>query len=159
MEKVAPAFRGSISRRFTILFVHFLAFVAVVGALSVYKANRIARLHTEIGELATHIEVLDRLETAIFRIAQEALTNVARHARVHEVTVRLWVDAERVGLQVADRGAGMDADAALTTRSSTGLAGMKERAELLGGEFTLESKTGQGTRLTVELPLNAGGAP
>lgn len=98
------------------------------------------------------------LETAIFRIAQEALTNVARHARVTEVAVRLWVDAERVGLQVEDKGAGMDAEAALATRNSTGLSGMKERAELLGGEFTLESQPGQGTRLTVELPLNAGGA-
>ncbi len=97
------------------------------------------------------------LETAIFRIAQEALTNVARHARVNEVIVRLWVDAERVGLQVTDKGAGVDVDAALAARSSTGLSGMKERAELLGGEFTLESKPGQGTRLTVELPLNAGG--
>ena len=98
------------------------------------------------------------LETAVFRIAQEALTNVARHARVSEVTVRLWVDSERVGLQVEDKGAGLDVDAALAARNSTGLSGMKERAELLGGEFTLESKPGQVTRLTVELPLNVEGA-
>jgi signal transduction histidine kinase len=99
------------------------------------------------------------LETAFFRIAQEALTNVARHAHVKEVAVRLWADAERAGLQIEDQGAGMDADAALAARNSTGLSGMRERAALLGGEFTLESKPGHGTRLTVELPLNAGGAP
>jgi signal transduction histidine kinase len=99
------------------------------------------------------------LETALFRIAQEALTNVARHARTNEVTVRLWVDAERAGLQIEDAGEGMDVAAALAGRSSTGLAGMKERAELLGGEFALDSKPGHGTRLTVELPLTAGGTP
>lgn len=71
-EKGAPTFRGSISRRFTLLSVHILAFVAIVGALSVYKAHRIARLHTEIGELGAHIEVLERLETAIFRLRAES---------------------------------------------------------------------------------------
>jgi signal transduction histidine kinase len=98
------------------------------------------------------------LESALFRIAQEALTNVARHARVREVAVRLWVDEERVGLQVADEGAGFDAEAALAARVSSGLSGMRERALLLGGEFTLESQPGKGTRLTVELPVAGGGA-
>ncbi|HSB82247.1 MAG TPA: HAMP domain-containing protein [Candidatus Methylomirabilis sp.] len=87
-EKVAPAFRGSISRRFTILFVHFLAFVAVVGALSVYKANRIARLHTEIEELGAHIEVLDRLETAIFRLRAESQDSLFLGEAFHDP----WLD-------------------------------------------------------------------
>jgi signal transduction histidine kinase len=95
-----------------------------------------------------------QLETAIFRIVQEALTNVARHAGVKEVTVRLWKDAERAGVQVEDAGAGFDADQAQATRASTGLSAMRERAELLGGEFTLESACGSGTRVTVELPLD-----
>jgi len=109
-----------------------------------------------------HTPVLQRLptllETTIYRIVQEALTNVARHARVEEATVRLWVDHERAGVQVEDRGAGFDAETALAAPASTGLSGMRERAELLGGEFTLESKLGSGTRLTVELPL-AGDKP
>jgi signal transduction histidine kinase len=96
------------------------------------------------------------IETTVFRIIQEALTNVARHAQVREVSVRVWVDAERAGLQVEDQGAGFDAVAALLARNSTGLSGMRERAELLGGEFTLESKPGKGTLLTVELPLAVG---
>jgi len=96
------------------------------------------------------------IETTVFRILQEALTNVARHAQIREVSVRVWVDAERAGLQVEDQGAGFDAETALAARNSTGLAGMKERAELLGGEFTIESKPGKGTLLTVELPLPAG---
>jgi signal transduction histidine kinase len=93
------------------------------------------------------------LETAAFRIVQEALTNVARHAAVKEATVRLWVNDTRLGLQVEDGGAGFDAAAALASHASSGLAGMRERAEMLGGEMTMESSPGLGTKLTVELPL------
>jgi signal transduction histidine kinase len=95
-----------------------------------------------------------RLETAIFRIVQEALTNAARHARVKELSVRLWANAEQAGLQVRDEGAGFDPAKALRRGTSSGLTGMKERAELLGGEFILESMVGGGTCLTVELPLS-----
>jgi signal transduction histidine kinase len=97
-----------------------------------------------------------QLETAIFRIVQEALTNVARHAEVKEVSVGLWTDGPRIGLQVRDAGTGFTVAEALAKRASTGLSGMKERAELLGGEFTLESTKGGGTCLTVELPLEGG---
>jgi two-component system sensor histidine kinase NreB len=110
---------------------------------------------------ALHERLPARLETAIFRIVQEALTNAARHARVKELSVRLWTNAEQAGLQVRDAGAGFDGAAALKRGTSSGLSGMKERAELLGGEFILESAPGEGTCLTVELPLpqsvNAGG--
>jgi signal transduction histidine kinase len=95
-----------------------------------------------------------RLETAIFRIVQEALTNAARHARVKELSVRLWTNSEHAGLQVRDEGAGFDPAEALRRGTSSGLSGMKERAELLGGEFVLESSPGGGTCLTVELPLS-----
>ena len=94
-----------------------------------------------------------QLETAAFRIVQEALTNIARHARVKEVNVRLWADDERLRIQVEDAGAGFDPAQALASRASAGLAGMRERAELIGGEFTLESTPGTGTLLTVELPM------
>lgn len=94
-----------------------------------------------------------QLEIAIFRIVQEALTNVARHAQVQEATVRLWVDAKRLGVQIHDQGSGFDAAKALEAYRSSGLCGMRERAELLGGEFSLESAPGSGTTLTVELPL------
>ena len=95
------------------------------------------------------------LETAVFRIVQEALTNVARHAGVEEVTVRLWMDDSHLRVQVEDKGTGFDVAQALAACVSNGLSGMRERAELLGGEFTLESSRGSGTRLTVELPLRS----
>jgi signal transduction histidine kinase len=109
---------------------------------------RVLFKHTPLPE-----RLAPQLETAVFRIVQEALTNVARHAGVKEVAVRLWINAERVGVQVEDTGAGFETEPRFG-RPSTGLSGMRERAELLGGEFTVESAVGAGTRLTVEFPLN-----
>ena len=104
-----------------------------------------------------HTPMTDRLpaplETAVFRIVQEALTNVARHAKVDEATVRIWSDRGHLGVQVEDKGMGFDLEQALAARASTGVAGMRERALVLGGEFAVESTLGAGTRLTVELPL------
>jgi signal transduction histidine kinase len=93
------------------------------------------------------------VETAAYRIVQEALTNVVRHAGVSEVTVRLWADQDRLGVQIEDRGTGFDPEAALATSATTGLAGMRERAVLLGGQLMVESAPGAGTHLTAELPL------
>jgi signal transduction histidine kinase len=92
------------------------------------------------------------LEIVVFRIVQEALTNVARHAGVETVTVRLFAEPDRVRVQVKDKGAGFAPEEAARQGTSIGLLGMKERAELLGGRFALESARGCGTRLTVELP-------
>lgn len=95
------------------------------------------------------------LETAVYRIIQEALTNVARHANVREVTVRLWADSEALGVQIEDKGQGFDPDEAIARGTSSGLAGMRERALLLGGQFTIESTPGNGCILTIELPLRS----
>jgi len=92
-------------------------------------------------------------ETAAYRIVQEALTNVARHAGVSEVMVRLWADQDMLGLQIEDQGTGFDPEAALAAGATTGLAGMRERAVLLGGQLRVESAPGAGTRVTAELPL------
>jgi len=93
------------------------------------------------------------IETAAYRIVQEALTNVARHAGVAEVAVRTWADQDVLGIQIEDRGRGFETEAALAG-GTTGLAGMYERAALLGGYLAVESAPGAGTRLTAELPLS-----
>jgi PAS domain S-box-containing protein len=93
------------------------------------------------------------VETAAFRIVQEALTNVARHARVQEVVVRLWADADLLGVQVEDCGRGFAAGAAQAQGPTGGLSGMRERAALLGGRLDVESAPGSGTRVIAELPL------
>ncbi len=97
------------------------------------------------------------IETAVYRVVQEALTNVARHARVDVVTVRLWSNNEMLGVQIEDQGVGFDFSAALRARNSNGLSGMRERVMLLGGQFTIESVPGSGTRLTAELSTRMGG--
>jgi signal transduction histidine kinase len=97
------------------------------------------------------------IETAVYRIVQEALTNVARHARTSQATVRLWVDDSQLYVQVEDEGVGFDTEATLetmlTSGSSFGLEGIRERVLLLEGQLTVEAMPGQGTRLTAELPL------
>jgi signal transduction histidine kinase len=91
------------------------------------------------------------VETAAFRIVQEALTNVARHASVDRAEVDVTAEARRLLARIEDRGRGFDVDAALAGPSS-GLAGMRERARLLGGHLTIQSGA-SGTRLLLVLPL------
>jgi PAS domain S-box-containing protein len=94
------------------------------------------------------------VETTAYRIVQEALTNVARHADVSEVAVRVWAAPDALCLQIEDRGRGFDAPVVMASRRTTGLAGMQERAKLVGGHLAVESTPGAGTRLTAKLPLN-----
>jgi signal transduction histidine kinase len=96
------------------------------------------------------------VETAAYRIVQEALTNVARYAGVKEVSVRLWCGVDELYVEVEDRGAGFEPDGMAAQNRSSGLAGMSERAALLGGQFKVESSPGAGTRLTAVLPLTDG---
>jgi PAS domain S-box-containing protein len=93
------------------------------------------------------------VEITAYRIIQEALTNVARHAQVDAVTVRLWSTREILGLQVADQGRGFDLGSLTTEKATGGLTGMNERATLLHGHWTLETSPGMGTSITVDLPL------
>ncbi|HTD48882.1 MAG: HD domain-containing protein [Bacillati bacterium ANGP1] len=94
-----------------------------------------------------------QVETAAFRIIQEALTNVARHARVTEVAVRVRGGARMLSVLVEDRGTGFDPRKVRGAGSSSGLAGMRERALLLGGSFTVASSPGTGTRIEAHLPV------
>ena len=93
------------------------------------------------------------VETAAYRIVQEALTNIARHAQVSEATVRLSTHQQTLLIEVQDHGRGFDMESVLGASESSGLAGMRERAVLLGGRLTIESQQGAGTHLTAELGL------
>jgi signal transduction histidine kinase len=97
----------------------------------------------------------ETLETAGYRIVQEALTNIVRHAGARQVSVSLEQEAGRLILSVQDDGAGFDVAAAQRS-GRMGLLGMRERAELLGGTMTLDSRPGAGSHLRVELPLGGG---
>jgi signal transduction histidine kinase len=93
------------------------------------------------------------VETAAFRIVQEALTNAARHAGVQCVTVRSWSDPETLRVMIEDRGTGFDPQRIPAT--SHGLAGMRERVSALGGQLTIDSAPGAGTCILAELPLRS----
>ena len=89
---------------------------------------------------------------ALFRIFQEALTNVARHAQAAQVTIRLEELKDELCLQVCDNGRGLPADVLTGTRS-LGVLGMRERAELLDGKLEIAGAAGAGTTVTVTIPL------
>ncbi|OPY79369.1 MAG: Oxygen sensor histidine kinase NreB [Syntrophorhabdus sp. PtaU1.Bin153] len=95
------------------------------------------------------------VETAVYRIVQEALTNVARYAKVDEVAVRLWCDNEMIKVQIDDHGVGFDPQSKLQAGNTAGLGGIKERATLLGGSFAIQAQPGSGTCLIAELPIDA----
>lgn len=94
------------------------------------------------------------LSTAVFRILQEALTNVARHARATRVDVSLLETDGRLRLEILDDGLGITAGA-LSRSKSFGLLGMRERAHRLGGTLSVSRRPEQGTAIVVDMPLNA----
>lgn len=98
------------------------------------------------------------VNTAMFRIYQELLTNILRHAGATRVDVRLSEAGGRLTLVVQDNGRGITDEEIANTRS-IGLLGMRERAELLGGEIRIEGAPGMGTGVTVSFPNAGAGAP
>ena len=96
--------------------------------------------------------VIDReVATALFRILQETLTNVARHANATEVDVRLAREDDALTLEVHDNGAGISEEQ-VSADSSLGILGMRERAILLGGELAISGAPGEGTTMRVRIP-------
>ncbi len=98
------------------------------------------------------------IETALFRVVQEALTNVLKHAEAAGVTVILECRGEHLQLIIEDDGRGFDCEAAVVrsvAERRLGLAGMKERVDAIGGTFLAESTPGRGTSLFIRIPLKS----
>jgi signal transduction histidine kinase len=94
--------------------------------------------------------------TAVFRIFQESLTNVMRHAEATSVEARLERDGGQLVLQIRDNGRGFDPEEAKASKS-LGLVGMQERALLINGDFRIDSAPGAGTTVTLRIPTPLGG--
>ncbi len=128
--------------------------LGIIAAIKGLVADVSARTDVEVafvprGEL-DNIE--DAIKTALYRMLQECLTNVSRHAQAKTVDVLLIATEREVEMRVTDDGCGF-APQARYKRGSFGLFGLSERAVQLGGSVTVESAPGAGTRITVRLPL------
>jgi signal transduction histidine kinase len=104
------------------------------------------QLHSRLGEHRLGEEV----ETALYRLIQEALTNIVKHAHARTVSILLVRRGEVVSAVIEDDGQGFQAGSARV--DALGLVGMRERAALVGGRLTIESSEGQGTTIAVEVP-------
>lgn len=99
----------------------------------------------------------ESVQAACYRIAQEAVTNVMRHAGAQRISVRVSCSADRLELEIRDDGIGFDPNRRRATTGPTGglgLIGMQERARFAGGEWTIESTPGHGTTVRARLPIN-----
>jgi two-component system, NarL family, sensor histidine kinase UhpB len=129
-----------------------------LGAAMAWQVDEFNTRHQ--GEAKLQVSSVDGrlppdVELVLYRVTQEALTNVARHAQAGHVTITLAREQNRVVLGICDDGVGFDPAAIHAGESGLGLSGMRERLALVGGELTIDSAPGQGTRLTAWAP--AGG--
>jgi signal transduction histidine kinase len=95
------------------------------------------------------------IENNLFRIVQEVLTNISKHARARTVKIGIEAAEGRLRLRIEDDGVGFDPSRVKQSgeHHGWGLMTMAERAEMIGGRFSLESRTGRGTIVSVEVPL------
>ncbi len=109
------------------------------------------RIKIDFKASGTQQRVNPVIETVLFRVAQEALTNVIRHAKTDQAALHIIFEEDSLILRVSDQGVGFNMD--LQTTDRFGLAGVVERVELIGGTCTIASTPGKGTTMTVTVPL------
>ena len=111
--------------------------------------------HIELEAGLAEEEVPESLKVNIFRIAQEALNNIAKHSKAEWVDISLLKNGGEIEFVVSDDGVGMNLDLILQTSAakSLGLISMRERTELTGGSFSIESVPGEGTTIRACWPI------
>ncbi len=127
-----------------------------LGAAAEWLLSRFSERHDLAARLilpSCELALDDTVATAAFRILQESLTNVARHAQAACVEIRIAVDSTQLRLRVADDGIGFDPQQ-VAGRRTFGLLGIRERVAALGGELSIDARPGAGTTLSVSLPLS-----
>ena len=111
-------------------------------------------IKTEFRHYAEVLTVPDKIKTALFRIFQESITNIIRHADASVVKVTLNKAGDGIVLQIKDNGKGFDMED-VAGKKTLGLLGMKERSLLMGGNCLIESISGEGTTVTASASLSS----
>jgi PAS domain S-box-containing protein len=150
--------RGALAEMRALLFALRPAALEDEGLVSALRKHAAAFEHREGVAVDLKLDFDERLpnpiEEALYRVAQEALNNVAKHARATRVEISLTCEDERVCLTVRDDGAGMD-QAAAQLAGTFGLRGMRERVTPLSGDLRITSASGEGTTVCAEIPVPA----
>ncbi|GEM_PF-137998 len=116
--------------------------------------------HNEI-DIAFEHQGIDSLnfnqnaKVALYRVVQEALNNIEKHAQSQHIDIRIWTEDEQLRLQIIDDGQGFDLEKALQDHRHIGIIGMRERVFLLNGEFSILTSPNDGTQVIADIPLNA----
>jgi len=114
-----------------------------------------AGVQVQLRAIGLKDELPAEVETAVFRVVQEAITNIARHAQASEASISLTKKDDRLIVRVEDNGVGFDPEQVMRRqRKAWGLRGMEERITLLGGKFYVGSRPGNGTLVLAEVPLD-----
>ena len=109
-------------------------------------------IHTEFESLVEEVSVPKNIATSLFRIYQESLTNVARHAEASKISSKLQVSNNQLILKIKDNGKGFDVNK-IKSKKTLGILGMKERTMMMGGKYEIISEPGNGTTILVTVPV------
>jgi signal transduction histidine kinase len=131
--------------------------LGLIPALHTFMKNfrQETGIRISLSAFAAVEQVSDERRTVLYRVAQEALTNVARHAQASQAHVQIQKRDGAICLKIKDNGKGFREDRVLRAKKSKrlGLLGMRERLDMVGGRFTIESAPGKGTTVLAQIPL------
>jgi signal transduction histidine kinase len=156
MTKLIDETIGTVRRLVTELRPSILDDFGLFAALEwqLQEFQKRTAIKSKFASTLEYINMDEELSIAIFRIFQEALTNVARHANATIVTATLYKEADSLVLKVEDNGKGMSADDIHNTKS-VGIIGMRERALFLGGTINFSGEPSKGTTVSVQFPFES----
>jgi signal transduction histidine kinase len=130
-----------------------LGIVAAVQYLA-SESNKRTGLDVRVEVKGERVRLDPQVETVLFRITQEALTNITRHSGVNQAAIGLSFEPQQVSLLVCDHGVGFEPNDNHVGSEGWGLAGMRERAEAVNGQLIIQSSPGVGTTVEVLIPYN-----
>ncbi len=119
------------------------------------RLNDNAKLSCQFRQRGKKINLSGEIQNELFRIGQEALTNVVKHAQAKSVCITLVSQARRVSLSIKDDGIGFATAKPQDQNRGFGMRTMRERAQGIGGRLRVDSRAGRGTTIRVEVPLSA----